>query len=480
MAKGSIHRGFTIAGGIVLGLVLLVIVLLVVLVLMGIPRNAAGMAAKGICSAAFVAGRSPLKLMADEVLPASPVLNAIGISIDQAGHSVTAHFAGLFERRATLLPDRGCVLDVNAGGQRAPESGTPLLTNPGLPWPLGQAPLPVSEWGAGVDAKALHQLVQQAFVGAGRPDAANARGVAIVHKGRMLVLYTAPGFDRFTPLHGWSMAKTVLGMLSYKLALENGLSFDTPVVDAFPKSREPAWVAAWRGDARTTIKLSDLMYMRDGLASTEDYDPWGSVPRMLWGQADAAAFAASAKPEALPGERWRYLSASANLMAAVDRARFARDSDYWAYPARALFEPIGAHTAVMETDSAGNWVGSSYLWASVGDWARFGQLMLSDGRWNGKRILPPGWLTMAIARSTARGEGRGYGAMVWRIGDPDEGQCKAYGLPADTIAMSGHWGQIVAMVPSRDAVIVRLGWTFRRKQFDACAFVAAALKALPH
>jgi hypothetical protein len=45
--------------------------------------------------------------------------------------------------------------------------------------------------------------------------------------------------------------------------------------------------------------------------------------------------------------------------------------------------------------------------------------------------------------------------------------------------MEGHWGQIVAVVPSREAVIVRLGWTFRRGQFDDCAFVAEVLAALP-
>ena len=478
MARHGIKRGFAVAGGLIVGLLVLAVAALVAL---GIPRNAAGMAAKGICSAAFVAERPLPNLMAEEVLPASPVLGAIGISVDQAGRSVTARFAGLFARRARLLADRGCVLDVDDGAAKAAApSGTSAVADPGRPWPQGQAPLPVEQWGAGVDARALQQLAQDAFVGAGDPQAANARGIAIVYKGRLLVLRTASGFDAFTPLHGWSMTKTVLGMLSYKLAAESQLPFDTPVVDAFTKTREPSWVASWRGDARKTIKLSDLMFMRDGLASTEDYQPWGSVPRMLWGHADAASFAASAIPEAAPGQRWRYLSASANLVAAVDRSRLPSDAEYWAYPAKALFEPVGATTAVLETDSAGNWVGSSYLWASVGDWARFGQLMLADGRWGDKQVLPPGWLAYASTKSTAQGEGRGYGAMSWRIGDPDEGECKGYGLPADTIAMSGHWGQIVAMVPSRDAVIVRLGWTFRRKQFDDCAFVAAALKALPH
>jgi CubicO group peptidase (beta-lactamase class C family) len=52
-------------------------------------------------------------------------------------------------------------------------------------------------------------------------------------------------------------------------------------------------------------------------------------------------------------------------------------------------------------------------------------------------------------------------------------------VPADTIAMGGHWGQIVAMVPSRDTVVVRLGWTFKRAQFDECRLISDVLAALP-
>ena len=479
MVRSWIKRGFTISA---LLLPVLLVLAAITLVALGIPGNAAGMAAKGICSAAFVAGRPWQKLLAEDVVPASPVLAAIGISVDETAKTVTARFAGLFERQARLLPNRGCVLDADTIVVVQAPSGPAIrpITDPLLPWPRGDAALAPADWGDGVDRLGLQQLVHDAFVGAGDPRAANTRGIAIVHKGRMLVLHTAPGFEVSTPQHGWSMAKTVLGMLSYKLAAQTGLSFNTPVVDAFAKAREPAWAAAWRADARKDIKVSDLLYMRDGLASTEDYDPWGSVPRMLWGAPDAAAFAASAKPEAAAGQRWRYLSASANLLAAVDRSRLPSDADYWAYPAQALFRPIGAHSAVLETDTAGNWVGSSYLWASVGDWARLGQLVLQDGRWDGQQVLPPGWLQLASTRSTTEGGGRGYGAHSWLIGDPQGGECQGYGLPPDTVAMSGHWGQIVAVVPSRDAVIVRLGWTYLRKQFDACALVAAALKALPH
>lgn len=71
------------------------------------------------------------------------------------------------------------------------------------------------------------------------------------------------------------------------------------------------------------------------------------------------------------------------------------------------------------------------------------------------------------------------GAHTWLIGNPVAGECRGRGLPADAMAMSGHWGQLVAVVPSRQAVIVRLGWTLQRRQFDSCAFVAAVHKALP-
>ncbi len=474
-ASRPIRRALLIASGLPL---ILLALASAVLLYFGIPRNAAGMAAKGICSAAFVAGRPMPQLMADDVLPASPVLGLISISIDETARRVTARFAGLFARTAVLLPQRGCVLD------GVPPASPVVKTeraqaNAGEPWPLGEAAVPVAQWGPGVDAAALQQVLGQALIGAGDPNAVNARGVAIVHKGRLLALRGAPGFAPGTALHGWSMSKTVTGMLLHKLAADTQLSLDTPVVNAFRPAREPAWLAAWRGDDRKAIKVSDLLYMRDGLASTEDYQPWGSVPQMLWGHANVAAFAAAAPSEAAPGTRWRYLSATANLLAGVARGRFANDADYWAYPAKALFEPIGARSAVLETDSDGNWVGSSYVWASAGDWARLGQLMLSDGRWGEAQVLPPGWLQRAATPSTAQGEGQGYGAVSWRIGDPQAGVCKGYGLPPDTLAMIGHWGQIVAMVPSRQAVIVRLGWTFKRKQFDACTFVAQVLQTLP-
>ena len=460
------RRLFTIALG--LSVVVLLAVVAAALAI-GLPRNAAGMAARSVCSGAFVAGRPWQTVLAADVLPASGVLRLLDVTVDSTARTVRAGLAGGFERRASHLGLRGCVLDA------APDHATVPPAAPverRAPWPRGDSP-------DGVAPGRLQALADAAFVGAGDPATANARGLAVVHQGRLLVLRHAEGFGATTPMHGWSMTKTVLGMLTHQVAAEREPPLDRPVVDAFVPDREPAWAARWRADARKAVTVQDLLWMRDGLANVEGYAPWGAVPRLLWSGPDVAGLAAAAGAEAPAGTRWRYSSATANLLARVLRGRFASDAEYWAYAKQALFDPIGAETAVLETDADGTWIASSYLWASTADWARLGLLMLQDGRWGERQVLAPGWLARAATPAVPDGKGRGYGAQTWLIGHPSEGECRGHGLPPDAMAMIGHWGQIVAMVPSRQVVAVRLGWTYVSDAFRPCEFVAGVLKALP-
>lgn len=153
MAKASdrIKRGLLLLSGLVLNLAVLASGARLYL---GIPQNAAGMAAKGVCSAAFVAGRPWQALMAQDVWPASALLRLVSVTIDENARSVTAKFAGLFARRAALLPQRGCVLDVAAV---SPSAALAPRTSAAAEqaWPQSEAALPMTEWGAGVDAAAL-------------------------------------------------------------------------------------------------------------------------------------------------------------------------------------------------------------------------------------------------------------------------------------------------------------------------------------
>jgi CubicO group peptidase (beta-lactamase class C family) len=409
--------------------------------------------------------------MADDVLPASGVLKAISTEIDPANKAVSARFLGLFGRTAALAPDRGCVLDLSP--DPTAEGYQPPPLDP-APWPTGDAVAPSAS------SAALEKVVDAAFDGAGDPTAANARGVAVVQGDQLLAAREGTGFEPNVALHGWSMTKTIGAMLFYKKAQEVGLDLNTPVVAAIPADRAPSWVAQWRRDGRAQITVADLLFMRDGLDINEGYDPTGDVVQMLYGEPDMSGWAAEHRLKTQPGTQWEYLSATSNILAAVTRSLFATDEEYRRYAGTSLFTPLAADSATLQTDTAGTWVASSYQWASVRDWAKFGRLMLNDGQWQGQQVIPSGWWQLAGTPAMASGPGVGYGAQTWRLGDPVEGACKdTPGVPADTLAMEGHWGQIVAMVPSRDAVVVRLGWTFEKGQFDQCQFVSDVLAALP-
>ncbi|MGD9956348.1 MAG: serine hydrolase domain-containing protein [Candidatus Nanopelagicales bacterium] len=463
---------------ILAGLGILVLVLLVaaigVLLWFHIPSNAAGVVAQTVCSAKYVAGRDlpTEELVAQDVTPQSPILGVVSTEVDDASHTVTSKFLGLFPRTSALQSGHGCVLDAPADPAAEPYVPAP---RDAAAWPAGDGTGTVD----GVDTGALVKVVDDAFEGSDDPMGMAARGIAVVQDGTLVLLQDGRGTTENTALLGWSMTKTVTGMLAYKKLTEAGIPIETPVVDAFPEGREPSWVADWRKDDRATVTIADLMYMRSGLALGEGYGPTGDVVQMLYGEPDMSGWAAQHPLDHEPATYWEYLSASTNILAAVVKAQFATDQEYADYARTALFEPLGLTTATLSPDASGTWVGSSYLWASTADWARLGQLMLDDGTWQGTQIIPAGWWKLAGTPAMPTGEGHGYGAQTWIPGVADGGECASTpDYPKDALLMEGHYGQVVAMIPSKKAVIVRLGWTVI-PDFDSCAFVRDVAKTLP-
>jgi CubicO group peptidase (beta-lactamase class C family) len=474
-------RGLGIGLTLVLWTLLLVVVIGgVALVSTGIPHNGAGMTAKTVCSSVFVGGRDvPTQdLLDSDVIAADPLLGVVSATVDTEQRTVTGRFLGVVSRQAAFLGERGCVLDAEADPSTVPYVARG--TRAGA-WPEGDQATAVPP--AEADMAALEAVIDGAFADAGDPAGQNTRGIAVVKDGELIASRESPVLPPGAALHGWSMTKTIASMLAVKRFDEVGLDIETPVVDAFPAGREPEWVADWRADERAGIAVADLLFMRAGLELDESYAATGDVVQMLYGQPDMAAFGAAAPAEYPAGTYWEYLSPVSNILAEVVRAQFATDAEYWAYPRAVLFEPLGLHAGALETDTSGTWVASSYQWGTTTDWARLGQLMLDGGRWQGEQILPESWATLATTPAVPDGEGHGYGAQTYMLADPVGGECREYpGVPAGTLAMEGHWGQVVAAIPSLDAVIVRLGWTFDGDQFDGCQFisdVAATLAVQP-
>jgi CubicO group peptidase (beta-lactamase class C family) len=140
-----------------------------------------------------------------------------------------------------------------------------------------------------------------------------------------------------------------------------------------------------------------------------------------------------------------------HLRVYIESAVTARHESYLAFPQRALFDEIGIRSAVLETDAWGHFILNGFDYLSARDWARFGLLHLRDGVWNGKRILPPGWVKLVTTPAPAAPR-QLYGGMFW-LNRSEELE----GVPRDAYWADGAMGQYTLVVPSRDVVIVRLG-----------------------
>ena len=430
--------------------------------------------AKMLCSGVFVSRSDPRSVLASDLLTDDhSSLQYIGARVNYGSQFVAATLWGMAEQRALYHPDIGCVL-MHGGSESPfqlparPTCTTAPLTEPDRPWPLGER-VNTHLLPSGVDAAKLGEAIDSAFSEPGPVPARRTRAVVVVYQGRIVAERYAPGFTPDTPLLGWSMTKSVINALTGILVRAGKLS----VQDRAPV---PEWQAT--GDPRRNITLDHLLRMTSGLAFEENYtNPLKDVSRMLLATPDMAAYAASKPLVAEPGSRWHYSSGTTNIIARILRRTVGgTEADYLAFPRRMLFDRIGMRSAVIEPDTSGTFVGSSFMYATGRDWARFGLLYQQDGVWKGVRVLPVGWVEYSRTPTPAS-PGGAYGAHFWLALRPGfRGSADA--LPPDAFHAIGHEGQFVTIIPSRNLVLVRLGLTQDRGAWDHEGFVRQVLEAI--
>lgn len=325
----------------------------------------------------------------------------------------------------------------------------PLVALPaqptGVPWPDGG--WPTSE----ATPPELGPLVDATFNDTARFGTTYA--VVVVHKGSIVAERYGGALPNWsgsdievtpdTPLLSWSMAKSITHAAVGVLVRDERLDLTAP-----------APVAEWSGDTRSAITIDALMQMRDGLEFVEDYldDGVSNVIEMLFGAGrdDVAAYAAARPVAHAPGSVFNYSSGTSNIVARiVGDVVGGGEEGLRRFLADELFDAIGMASADPRFDAAGTFVGSSYVYATAHDFARFGLLYLRGGVWDGRQILPEGWVDHArLPRSVDATDGRIYGAHWWVVGD-EHGSFWA----------SGYEGQMLVCVPALDLVIARLGRT---------------------
>jgi len=275
--------------------------------------------------------------------------------------------------------------------------------------------------------------------------------IVVQHRGEVVAEAYSEGVKDDTTLISWSMAKSITHALVGMAQMDGLLDVQAPT-----------GIASWQNDDRKHITLQHLLEMRSGLAWIEDYVEGNEsdVIEMLFGSGkdDHAAHAMNKPLTSTPGSEWYYSSGTTNIVArllgdALGDKNGSSNKTH-SFIQQRLFDAIGMTSATVRFDAAGTFVGSSYVYATARDFARFGELYLRDGLWEGEQILPSGWVNHARAQTVIDSETRqGYGAHWWT--QP--------GQPNSLIA-SGYEGQQIFVLPERDLVIVRLGKTISEKR----------------
>lgn len=411
-----------------------------------------GYASKNEASVIFLAHRTQASAE-NEDNNFSPIKLAKN-TVNREEKAVTATVFGLKERTAIFREGLGAVLMIDGVKDslkyEIPKRDFKFIN---LPYPYGDNPQKDTVFN-NVNYNELSKAVDNSF-GSNK----KTRAVVVIYKNQIIAEKYAKGFDKNTPILGWSMTKSITSAVLGILEKQGKISVNQ--TNLFPD---------WEKDERSKITLNDLLHMNSGLAWDEDYNNISDVTKMLFLDKDMSKTQMNKQLVGEPDNSWNYSSGTTNLLSGFIRNQFKTHQEYLDFWYSALVDKIGMHSMVIETDLAGNYVGSSYGWATPRDWAKFGLLYLHKGNWNGKQILNKSWVEYtATPTNGSNGE---YGAHFW---------LNAGGVypnvPKDLFSCNGYQGQRVFIIPSKELVIVRMGLT-EGSDFNFDSFLKEVIESI--
>ncbi|MGH6642782.1 MAG: serine hydrolase domain-containing protein [Bradyrhizobium sp.] len=415
-----------------------------------VPKVATGFVANILCSETFVSGQQPDRIFRETTaaMPGVSLITwAMDYHVDRARKETTVTLLGFGRSHAVYRAGLGCYLDHGTAVADIPAPSADLKSQALLPDIAGPS----------VVTSANPQLAAALDRAFAEPEASPLRAtkaIVVLKDGQIVAERYAEGYGVDTPILGFSATKSVMSALTGILVRKGALTLD-----------QPAPVAAWQGagDPRAKITVDHLLRHTAGLALGSSLQAslgsaFEPVNRMKFMESDMTKYAESIELETPPGSAWNYNDGNTVILAHLIRnAAGGKASDMLRFAQAELFGPLGMRNVTIEFDASGNAEGSSQMLATARDWARFGQLYLSDGVVGGKRILPEGWVKYSASPTPNAWVGMGAGFWT-NLGDSMGANYRsAQGWPRDAFFAKGTIGQYVIIIPSEKLVIVRLG-----------------------
>lgn len=395
-----------------------------------------GFSAKSVASGHFIDNRSleTIQQGDNDIEKVNWATN----QINDAEHFVTTNVYGFKERKAIYREGLGAIL-INDDFDISKPYHVPKRSkiNNNLPFPYGNLE-PKDTVFSNIDYKKLNAAVENAFDKNGEKKK-RTRSVIVIYKDKIIAEKYVDGFNKNSKILGWSMTKSITGTLFGILQKQAKIDIT-----------KPAPIDEWKNDERAKITLNDLLHMNSGLEWEEKYDKICDATKMLFTEEDMTKSQIDKPLVGKPNNTWNYSSGTTNLLSGILRKQFKTHQEYLDFWYTDLLDKIGMNSALVEVDMAGNFVGSSYGWATTRDWAKFGLLYLHKGNWNGEQIFAESWAKyVSTPTNTSNGN---YGAQFWLNAGG-----RFPNVPKDMYYASGFQGQMVAIFPSHDLVIVRMG-----------------------
>jgi CubicO group peptidase (beta-lactamase class C family) len=408
----------------------------------------AGYSAKNTGSSVFLGERS-LAFTDSTDNNFSPV-NLATDKVNIENKFATSSVLGLLTRKAIYREGLGSVLTLDKSDETAsylvPKR---LKANNTTPFPYGNAPQKDTVF-TNVDYKKLNETVNSTF---GKN---KSRAVVVIYKNQIIAEKYGDGFSKDSRILGWSMTKSIMSTVFGVLQHQNKINI-----------QDKAPIESWQKDARKNITINNLLQMNSGLEWDENYDEISDATKMLFLERDMTKMQEEKSLTGITNMSWNYSSGTTNLLSGILRQQFPTPQAYLDFWYTDFIDKIGMNSMVVETDLAGNYVASSYAWATARDWAKFGLLYLHNGNWNGEELFNKKWVDYATT-PTPSSNGT-YGAQFWLNA---EKQFKE--VPANMYFADGYQGQRVYILPDQDLVIIRFGLSW----FEENEFLKGVIKSI--
>ena len=331
--------------------------------------------------------------------------------------------------------------------------------------PPDDSPAAVTSSRPPVDYQALEEAIETKIM-SGSVGWQTIEAVLVSVDGETRIAHYRNGRKPDEALHVWSVTKSVTAAL-IGIALDEQIigSLDQTLDELLPQYRRYMTVE------EKQISLRQLMDMTAGFPPDQPRDV---IWKVFQHRQDPVPLILTEGVSVAPGKAFQYSSRSSHLVSAVLQAALERANDerfptVLAYARAKLFDPLEIDTrpayekpVVLPTplsydtmsafgwgtDAAGLHSACCLLRLRPADMIKIGELYLRDGVWQGKQILPPGWVEQSTTVGPLSPE---YALMWWRMAIIPTTDNPT---PYDTLVARGSEGQLIAIVPDRHLVVV--------------------------